>query len=235
MRFPGAWPSGRIADPGIGQIAPVTRRTALCIVIEFGEAEQRVFGDVEQLCHRVERWLAEVLEYGIDAGQSFVFQSVELARLQRQPRPHVGQRPLPRRHEETAAKKHDGNSQRACGENRGRRVVRQHRLRAGQAHQFAPGDDQAEQILAVGIAESQEDIVVRQWWPRARRFLARRRLQPGEALPCEQARGRPRMRDCPAHVVPALPQCARQRQEGADVAEVGAEFPRVKEFAHVVR
>ena len=73
-------PSRRIADAGVRQIAPVTRRAAIGVMIEFGKTEQRVLGDVEQLCHCIERCLAEAPEYGIDAGQRLVFQSVELAR-----------------------------------------------------------------------------------------------------------------------------------------------------------
>jgi len=113
-------------------------------------------------------------------------------------------------------------------------VVRQHRLRAAQAYQLAPGNDEAEQIFALGVAEPQQDVVVRQRRSCARHFTAGRRLQPGEVIPCEHPRRWRCLRHRPAHVVPALPQRARQGQKSADVAEVGAEFPSVEEFAHVV-
>ena len=73
-------PGRRIADARVREIAPVTRRAAIGVMIEFGKTEQRVLGDVEQLCHCIERCLAEAPEYGVDAGQRLVFQSVELAR-----------------------------------------------------------------------------------------------------------------------------------------------------------
>ena len=114
-------------------------------------------------------------------------------------------------------------------------MIGQYRLRAGQAHQFTPGDDQTEQFFVVRIAESQQDIAVGQRRSRARRLPAGRCLQPGVSFRREQVRGRPRLRYRPAHLVPALPQGACQRQERAYVPEVGAKFPGVKQFAHGVR